>query len=128
MPIYEYWCSSCRRSYDFFVRNVDAHSVPACPKCKDPTMERLISKVSTTRSEEAKLENLADPANLAGLDEENPRAMAKWLRKMSRETGEDMGQEFNEMCSRLEAGEDPEEIEKSMGDMGLGGQDELYDG
>jgi hypothetical protein len=35
--------------------------------------------------------------------------------------GEDMGPEFDEMVDRLEAGESPEEVEESMGD--LGGED-----
>jgi hypothetical protein len=64
------------------------------------------------------LESLADPSSLAGLDESDPRSIARWMRKMSQETGEDMGPEFDEMVDRLEAGEDPEEIESSMGDLG----------
>jgi hypothetical protein len=40
------------------------------------------------------------------------------MRKMSDETGEDLGPEFDEMVGRLEAGESPEEIESSMGDLG----------
>ena len=128
MPIYEYYCSSCNRKFDFLVRNVKNHTIPCCPRCKEVPLERVISRCSTAKSEEARIESLADPSNLAGLDEENPRAMAKLLRKMSRETGEDMGPEFDEMCSRMEAGEDPEEVEKSMGDMGIGGDNELYDG
>jgi Flp pilus assembly protein TadB len=36
---------------------------------------------------------------------------------MSGEMGEDLGAEFNEVVDRLEAGESPEEIEKSMPEM-----------
>jgi hypothetical protein len=43
------------------------------------------------------------------------------MRKMGEEMGEDMGPEFDEMVGRMEAGEDPEEIERSMG--GLEGPD-----
>jgi Flp pilus assembly protein TadB len=50
--------------------------------------------------------------------------MGRWMRKMSREMGEDLGPEFDEVVGRLEAGEDPEEIERSMPDlMGEGGGD-----
>jgi len=45
----------------------------------------------------------------AGLDENDPRSMARWARKMAETTGEDMGDEFNEMVERMEAGEMPEE-------------------
>jgi hypothetical protein len=42
------------------------------------------------------------------------------MRKMGGEMGEEMGPEFDEMVNRLESGENPEEIEKSM--PGLGGE------
>jgi hypothetical protein len=71
---------------------------------------------------------------LAGLDEEDPKALGRWLRKMGREVGEEMPPEFDEVIDRLEAGQSPEEIEESMPDLvdglegmggaaGLGGDD-----
>jgi len=74
------------------------------------------------RSEEGRLEDLADPSGFPDLDENDPKSLGRWMRKMSAETGEDLGPEFNEVVGRLEAGEDPESIEKSMPDlMGEGG-------
>jgi hypothetical protein len=43
--------------------------------------------------------------------------MARFMREMATETGEDMGPEFHEMVDRLEAGESPESIDQSMGDL-----------
>ena len=40
---------------------------------------------------------------------------------MGNEMGEDLGSDFNEVVDRLEAGEDPESIEKSMPDLGGSG-------
>jgi len=40
---------------------------------------------------------------------------------MGSEMGEDLGPEFNEVVDRLESGEDPESIEKSMPELGAGG-------
>lgn len=68
------------------------------------------------RSEESRLEGLADPSSLSGLDENDPRSLARFMRKMGQEMGEDLGPEFGEMVDRLEAGECPEEIERSMGE------------
>ena len=61
--------------------------------------------------------SLASPENLDGLDE-NPQALGRMMRQMSSELGEDMGSEFHEVVGRLEAGEAPEQIEKSMPDLG----------
>ena len=67
-----------------------------------------------------------DGDSLAGLDENDPRSLGKFMRKMGNEMGEDLGEEFNEVVNRLEKGESPEAIEQSMPDLG-GGSDFLDD-
>jgi putative FmdB family regulatory protein len=116
MPIYEYYCADCRRKVSLLWRSfADSESREAvCPRCGGKRLQRMISKVAVLRSEDARLDNLADPSSLDGLDENDPKSLARWMRKMSAETGEDMGPEFDEVVGRLEAGEDPESIEKSI--------------
>ena len=123
MPIYEYGCYDCRKRVNVFFRTfTDAATKPAvCPRCGGSNLKRLVSKVSMVRSEESRLDSLADPSSLAGLDENDPKSMARWMRKMSSEMGEDLGDEFREVVDRLEAGEDPESIEASMPELGEGG-------
>ena len=124
MPLYEYRCNSCQRRVTL-LRGFSDSSTPRCPDCDSENLTRLVSLVSVVRSEESRLESLADPSSLAGLDESDPSSVARWMRKMSQETGEDMGPEFDEMVDRLEGGEDPEEIERSMGDLGGEGLDDF---
>lgn len=63
------------------------------------------------KSEESRLEELADPSSLlSDLDENDPKSVARWMRRMSREIGEDMGPEFDEAIDRIEAGEDPDKV------------------
>lgn len=64
------------------------------------------------------MEDLADPSSFGDLDENDPRSVARWMRKMSNEVGEDLGPEFDEVVDRLESGESPEAIEKDMPDLG----------
>lgn len=125
MPLYEYRCNACRRRVTL-LRSFSDTSTPRCPRCDSEDLSRLISRVAVLRSEESRLENLADPSSLAGLDENDPRSIARWMRKMSDEMGEDMGPEFDEMVDRLEAGESPEDVERSMGELGEEGLDD-YD-
>ena len=117
MPLYEYRCNTCRRRVTL-LRSFSDTSTPCCPLCQSEDLARLISRVSVLRSEESRLDSLADPSSLGDLDENDPRSVARWMRKMSDETGEDMGPEFDEMVGRLEAGESPEDIEGSMGELG----------
>lgn len=120
MPIYEYGCYDCRKRVNIFFRSFSevATKQAVCPRCGGVHLKRLISKVAVLRSEESRLENLADPTSMAGLDENDPKSIARWMRKMSSEMGEDLGSEFNEVVDRLEAGEDPDAIERSMPELG----------
>ncbi|MBI4531291.1 MAG: zinc ribbon domain-containing protein [Candidatus Latescibacteria bacterium] len=113
MPIYEYRCNTCHRRITLFLRSFSEQ--PRCNRCGSEDLAKLVSRVAILRSEEGHLESLADPSNLAGLDEDDPKSLARWMRRMSSEVGEDLGGEFDEMVDRIEAGENPDEIEQSMG-------------
>lgn len=129
MPIYEYRCQDCHRRTTILWRSfsqVEAEP-PRCARCGSTNLVRLVSRVALLRSEESHLEDLADPSSLASLDENDPRSIARWMRKMSGEMGEDLGPEFEEVIDRLEAGQSPEEIEESMPEMGEGEFGEGYD-
>lgn len=128
MPIYEYRCTGCGQKARKFWRSFSTVNDAAleCPRCGAHSLQRLVSRVAVVRSEESHLEDLADPASLAGLDEDDPRSLGRWLRRMSSEMGEEMPPEFDEVIDRLEAGQSPEEIEETMPELaqdmgGLGG-------
>ena len=96
-----------------------------CKRCGSADIVRLVSRVRVLKSEESRMENLADPGSLGGFDEDDPKSMGRFMRKMMKEMGDetdDLGPEFEEVVDRLEAGQDPESIEKDMPDL-LGGAD-----
>ena len=124
MPIYEYHCHDCRRRVSLFFRSYsDIKDEPSCPRCGGTHLTRLISRVAVVRSEDSRLDDLSDPSMLGDLDEDDPKSIARWMRKMSAETGEEMPPEFGEVIDRLESGQSPEEIEGAMPDLAddLGG-------
>ena len=119
MPFYEYKCLACGKRVRLFMTFAEYDQMqPACPHCENAEVQRLISRVSLAKSEDARIDTLMDDSALAGLDEEDPRALGHFMRKMSNEMGEDLGDEFGEVVDRLEKGESPESIEKSMPDLG----------
>lgn len=121
MPIYEYRCADCKKRVSIFFRSFSVIAEPTCPNCGGTHLTRLVSRVATVKSEEARLESMSDPSNFGDVDENDPKSVARFMRKMSDQMGgEDLGPEFHEMVDRLEAGESPEEIEKSI--PGLAGE------
>jgi putative FmdB family regulatory protein len=123
MPIYEYHCLDCRKRVSVFFRTFGEASDAAalCPRCNGANLRRLVSRVAVLKSEESRMDTLADDSFMAGLENEDPRALAGFMRKMSDEMGEPMDPEMNEVVDRLERGESPEAIEQSLPDLGGGG-------
>ena len=123
MPLYLYRCLNCKKRFETFMTYSEYGTRPiACPHCNSQNVQRRIGRIRFARSEESRLENMADPSALDGL-EDDPRALGKMMRQMSRETGEEMGPEFDEVINRLEAGQSPEEIEAAIPDLGGEGDD-----
>jgi hypothetical protein len=100
----------------------------SCKHCGSEEVQRVIGRIRFARSEESRLDSLADPANLDGL-EEDPRALGRMMRQMSSEMGEDMGPEFDEVIDRLESGQSPDEIEEALPGLAdeMGGGDDFPD-
>lgn len=118
MPIYEFLCQDCGKISSFLVMNIRTPFSPECKKCQSKKMTRLISRVARIRSEESRLESLADPSKFSDLDERDPASMARWMKKKGKDLGEDLGEDFDalvdeameeEAKGRAEAGENKEE-------------------
>jgi putative FmdB family regulatory protein len=94
MPIYEYECHGCRKRVSLLVLRPSAAEPPTCPRCSSSALSRLMSRFATVKSEDARLDALADSASLGDLDENNPSSVARFMKKMGRELGDDLGDDF----------------------------------
>ena len=90
MPVYEYQCGTV------IVVFRDSSGVSQTPmkfpaRCGSKSLEQLVSRVSMPKSEESRLEGMADPAKWGDLSEDDPKSMARMMKKMGSEMGEDLG-------------------------------------
>ena len=97
MPIYEYSCNSCRKRVSLLIRNIHHPLTPVCPRCGGREMTRLFSRFAVVKSEESRFERMADPSNFGDLDENDPKSVARWAKRMGKEMGEDVGEDFDQM-------------------------------
>jgi hypothetical protein len=74
--------------------------------------------VTVRLSEETRLERLADPNLWGGVDENDPQSMAKMLKKLGPELGEDFPGEVDQMVEEAMESEAQGEGE-SLGDEGI---------
>ncbi|MGB9836613.1 MAG: FmdB family zinc ribbon protein [Candidatus Saccharicenans sp.] len=114
MPIYEYRCQDCGRQSSFLLLSINSPFEPVCRHCGSRRLVRLVSRVAVLRSEESRLERLADPSNLGELDENDPASVARWMKKFGREMGEELGPEFDqELEQAVEEAEKAKEREEA---------------
>jgi len=107
MPIYEYECQDCHRRTSVLTTRVSEKVRARCKHCGGTKMSRLMSRFAMPKSEEQRLDSLADPSKLGDLDENDPRSVARMMKKMGKEMGEDFsGDDFDEAMEEMESGGD----------------------
>lgn len=149
MPIYEYYCPDNHKIYSFFAKTLaQGQAIPKCPENPAFRMRKILSSFAVTGrtrkaagrpeaeaggppagggadpAEDAKMEAAmaAMEGEFANIDENDPRAMGRMMRRMSEVTGEKLDGEMEEVVRKLEEGADPDELEAQMGDaFGEGG-------
>jgi hypothetical protein len=140
MPIYEFYCPDNHRVYQFYAKTLaQGRTVPRCPDNPRFRMRKILSAFSVVASGPRKgTEGAADPAaaqpaepavdarmeaamgamerEFSDVDESDPRAMGRMMRRMADLTGEKIGGEMEEVVRKLEEGADPDSLEDRMGD------------
>lgn len=133
MPIYEFYCPVCNTVFNFLSRKINTQTVPPCPRCSKDTLQRQASLFATPKSrnhdtcddpmdqlpiDETKMEHAMQrlAGEVDGIDENDPRQAARLMQKLSDMTGLKYNDSIQEAIDRMEAGEDPEKVEESMGD------------
>jgi putative FmdB family regulatory protein len=145
MPVYEFFCPSCNMIFNFLSKSINTQKVPKCPRDPKHKLQRkmsLFAAVSGNKAkdagggeggeagpegddplanmglDEARMEKAAEA--LAGeaenMNDDDPRQAAKLMRKFSDMTGLPLKGKFQEALARMESGEDPEALEREMGD------------
>jgi hypothetical protein len=158
MPIYEYYCPDNHTIYQFYAKTLaQGKSTPRCPENPKFRMKKVVSAFAITSggpkddsaakkpdaagadpAEDAKMEAAmgAMEQEFSSVDENDPKAMARMMRRMSELTGEKIDGEMEEVVRKLEEGADPDSLEEQLGggeqpeggmgdsygdDMGMGG-------
>jgi putative FmdB family regulatory protein len=135
MPIFEFLCPACNRIYSFLSLAARPSREPTCPRCNSTGLRRVPSAFAVTGARKSASEPSADggadrdagdfgrleseamrmASELGEKDAEDPRVMARMMRRLAETSGEPLTPTMEEMFRRMEAGEDPEELEDELG-------------
>lgn len=83
-------------------------------KAREEDADDPLAGLDETKMEQA-FEGLMREAE--GINEDDPRQMAQLMRKFTDKTGISMGEQMEEALARMEAGEDPDQVEQEMGQL-----------
>lgn len=131
MPIYEFYCGDCNVIFNFYSSRINTEKRPDCPRCGKKELSKRVSTFATIGKakeegddqfagmDESKMERAFESLmrEAEHINENDPKQMASLMRKFTAQTGINFGDSMEEALSRMEAGEDPEEVEKEMGDL-----------
>jgi hypothetical protein len=147
MPIHEYYCPDNHTIYQFFAKTLaQGRTIPKCPDNPKWRMEKMVSsfavlsraKKSAAAAPDAPGEG-GEPAaddprmeaamdamerEFAHVDENDPRAMARMMRRMAELTGEKIDGQMEDVVRKLEEGADPESLEDELGGADDGAMDD----
>lgn len=135
MPIYEFFCPDNNTVYQFYAKSVaQGETIPRCPDNPKFRMRKLVSGFAITKggatdepppnpTAETGAEDDAQMAaamaamesEFAHVDENDPKAMGRMMRRMSEMTGEKLDGEMEEVVRKLEEGADPDSLEDALG-------------
>ena len=148
MPIYEYYCPDNHTVYQFYAKTLaQGQTIPKCPDNPAFRMQRTISAFAITKggrsdepppvtdgggddAEDPRLDAAMEAmeSEFANIDENDPKAMGRMMRRMAELTGESLDGEMEEVVRKLEEGADPDALEEQLGRVGEGGDGDEFGG
>jgi len=104
MPIFEYRCRTCRKKTTALGLSRERAGDVRCQHCGGADLEKLWSRFASPKSEEARVEAMADDSAFAGVDENAPASVARAMKKVGQAMGEDFGDDIDAAMDEEMAG------------------------
>lgn len=106
MPLFEFVCQNCQKQFTFLAGVVADNVEPKCPACHSHDLQKLMSRFTRGRSDDARMEAVAE--KMESRDLENPGELSRFAREMGRElsaeSGEDLSGEIEELIEEESRG------------------------
>ncbi len=99
MPLFEYACRACDKRFTWMSGVVASEKPPLCPNCQGADLRKLISRVTRGRSDDARMEQIAD--RLETQDFDDARGLRRFAREMGREMGAESGEDLSDEMEEL---------------------------
>ena len=94
------------------------------PQSQGSVLMRVMSRFARVKSEDERLDSLGDPSNFGDFDENDPASVGRFMKKMGKEFGDDLGEDFDYAVDEAmaESGDDETGGEAPAGDVSDAGE------
>lgn len=96
MPVFEFRCHDCGKKFALLVGMTAEANDDVCPHCGGRSFSKLVSRFRKGRSEDDRVEELADRLESVG-EPDSPAEMRTMVREMGKAMDDDMSDEMEEM-------------------------------
>jgi putative FmdB family regulatory protein len=104
MPIFEYRCADCGRKFSALIGMTAQPDDSRCPHCRTENTTKLVSRFARYRSEDDRLDAMADRLETMG-EPESPSEMREVMRELGKAMDDDASDDMEEMFEADMAGE-----------------------
>ncbi len=110
MPVYEFYCPTCRKKSSFLVRTNSSFE-PKCSVCGSADVKRVISSFAYHKSLSTIYEESGDPGSSENTNYyKDPRNIGRWTEKKFKDMGMEMPSEIKHKIQAAREGELPEPV------------------
>jgi putative FmdB family regulatory protein len=97
MPVFEFRCLTCHFKFSTLVgMTQDASSAVECPNCGGAQTQKLVSRFQRGRSEDDRLDEMADRLELYG-DPDSPSEMRRMVKELGKATDDDVSADMESL-------------------------------
>jgi|GEM_PF-610049 len=109
MPVYEFRCADCQRRFNALIGMTAEPDDERCPHCGGHNATRLVSRFMHGRTEDDRLDELADRMETMG-EPDSEREMRAMVKEMGKAMDEDLSDEMEEMFDADDGGESGDDL------------------
>ena len=113
LPIYEYRCGDCGKKSSQFLRSMSETKSHICPHCGSGKVQRLVSRVTVLKPFMESLNKLPSFETLSDFDENDPKSVIDWTKRMRKEMGTEFGNALSDAETLMDAGVTPGDFAKA---------------
>lgn len=106
MPVFEYRCLSCAKKFSALIGMTAEPDDERCPHCQSGDTQKLVSRFARYRSEDDRLDELADRFEATG-EPETAGEMRSMMRELGKAMDDDSADDMEELFETDMANDEP---------------------